>query len=55
MQIINDAMEKGLGIRRTKELVNEHREKNGVDGVGLSTVFDAYKRLKPVTTTGGAI
>jgi hypothetical protein len=55
MQIIADSMEKGFGIRRTKELVNEHREENGVDKVGLSTVFEAYKKLKPVTTTGGTL
>jgi hypothetical protein len=39
MQIVL-SMESGYGIRMTKELVNEHRNGNGVERVGLSTVFE---------------
>jgi hypothetical protein len=50
LQIIADSMELGYGIRLTKELVNEHRGGNDAERVGLSTVYEAYKRLNPVIT-----
>ena len=51
MQIIADAVDRGFSIRKTKELVNKHRKGNDVKEVGLSTVFEVCKKLKPGTTT----
>jgi hypothetical protein len=50
MQIIADAMESGFGLRLTKELLNEHRQQKNLPTVGLTTVWMAYLRLKPVIT-----
>jgi hypothetical protein len=51
MQIIADSVDMGFSIRKTTELVNEHRKQNDDKEVGLSTVFEVYKKLKPVMTT----
>jgi hypothetical protein len=51
MQIIADSVDMGSSIRKTTELVNEHRKANDIKEVGLSTVFEVYKKLKPVMTT----
>jgi hypothetical protein len=48
MQVIADAMESGFGLRLTKELLNEHRRQNQLEVVGLTTVWMAYLRLKPI-------
>jgi hypothetical protein len=50
MQIIADAMESGYGLRLTRELLNEHRRQNDLEVVGLTTVWMAYLRLKPIVT-----
>jgi hypothetical protein len=51
MQIIADSVGSGFSIRKTTELVNEHRKENGIKEVGISTVHELYKKLKPVIST----
>jgi hypothetical protein len=51
MQIIADSLEAGYGLRQTKVLVNEHRcQSDDKVMAGLSTIYEAYKRLKAVIT-----
>jgi hypothetical protein len=54
MKIIADSVGSGLSIRKTTELVNEHRKENEVKEVCISTVFEVYKKLKPVMSTEAA-
>lgn len=51
MQIVADAVQKGFSIRKTTQLVNKYRKDNYVEEVGMSTVFEAYKKLKPEVPT----